>query len=219
MSLGSQVRKYRLLLGWTLEDLENRSGVARGTISALENRGSNKSDYSGDLARAFGLTIEQLADESKNWLDKANQAPAQFDGTLSHGPDLRGRVPLISWVQAGDWCEAIDNFQPGDAEEWLACPRAHGPHTFALRVRGVSMEPKYRDGAVIYVDPDRAADHLSNVVVRIEGEAEVTFKQLVVEGSKRFLRPLNPDWPGQKLIEIGSQATICGVVIGQFIED
>lgn len=146
-------------------------------------------------------------------------AADQLERNVVDGPVLRARVPLISWVQAGHWCEAIDLFQPGDAEEWLFCPVSHGPSTFALRVRGVSMEPKYRDGAIIYVDPDRSADHLSNVVVRLEGEKEVTFKQLVIEGDKRFLRPLNPDWPGPKLIEINSDAVVCGVVIGQFIED
>lgn len=135
------------------------------------------------------------------------------------GPDLKGNVPLISWIQAGEWCEVIDTFQPGDAEEWLLCPKKHGPSTFALRVRGVSMEPKYRDGAIIYVDPDISPDHLKNVVVRLNGDSEATFKQLVIEGDKRFLRPLNPDWPGPKLIEINDDATICGVVIGQFIED
>lgn len=146
--------------------------------------------------------------------------------TVKHGvhkntspAEIGKKVPLISWVQAGNWCEAVDPFQPGDAEEWLFCPVSHGPSTFALRVRGVSMEPKYRDGAIIYIDPDRSADHLSNVVVRIEGESEVTFKQLVIEGDKRFLRPLNPDWPGPKLISIDSAAIICGVVIGQFIKD
>lgn len=129
------------------------------------------------------------------------------------------RVPLISWVQAGHWCEAMEPFEPGDAEDWLFCPANHSSSTFALRVRGVSMEPKYRDGAIIYIDPERGADHLSNVIVRMEDEAEVTFKQLVIEGEKRFLRPLNPDWPGPKLISIDGDAVICGVVIGQFIED
>src|SRR3546814_5556039 len=71
---------------------------------------------------------------------------------------------------AGDWCGVVDNFAPGDADEWMPCPKAHGPNTFALRVRGVSMEPKYRDGAVIFVDPARQADHLRNVVVRMEDD-------------------------------------------------
>ncbi|MCI2809358.1 LexA family protein [Eoetvoesiella caeni] len=132
---------------------------------------------------------------------------------------MHAPVPLISWVKAGDWCGVVDNFSPGDAEEWLPIPRAHGPNAYALRVRGVSMEPRYRDGSIIFVDPSKQADHGSNVVVRMDNEAEATFKQLVVEGDTKFLRALNPDWPGPKLIEINSSATICGVVIGQFIPD
>ena len=64
MSLGSQVRKHRKLRGWTLEELEKRSGVSRGTISALENRDSSKSQYATDLAAAFGLTVQQLLEET-----------------------------------------------------------------------------------------------------------------------------------------------------------
>lgn len=52
---------------------------------------------------------------------------------------LKKDVPLISWVQAGDWCEAINNVEPGDAEDWLWCPAKHSEKTFALRVSGVSM--------------------------------------------------------------------------------
>jgi len=131
---------------------------------------------------------------------------------------MQGQVPLISWVQAGALAEVIDNFAPGDADVWHACPRRHGPHTFALRVRGVSMEPKFQDGDIIFVDPDVAAEHGRNVVVRFEDSKEATFKQLLIEGEHQYLRALNPDWPGPRLIEIDASATICGVVIGKFVE-
>lgn len=167
-------------------------------------------EHQWDASRAPLWLDVDLSEDSTGQLNKEDNVFPVETGS---------KVPLISWVQAGHWCEAVEPFQPGDAEDWLFCPVKHGPSTFALRVRGVSMEPKYRDGAIIYVDPDRSADHLSNVVVRLEGESEVTFKQLVVEGDKRFLRPLNPDWPGPKLMEINSDAVVCGVVIGQFIED
>lgn len=68
MTLGSRVRFYRAHLGWTLEDLAERSGVDLGTISALENRNSKRSNYAQVLAEAFGLSIEQLQDGSRNWL-------------------------------------------------------------------------------------------------------------------------------------------------------
>lgn len=188
-------------------------------LSATYNQGRS-------IGERVARSIEEKLSIPTGYLDKnlshsVNKAgyTTRLEPNTAEGPVMRTRVPLISWVQAGHWCEAIDPFAPGDAEDWLFCPANHSSSTFALRVRGVSMEPKYRDGAIIYVDPERSADHLSNVIVRMEDEAEVTFKQLVIEGEKRFLRPLNPDWPGPKLISIDSDAVICGVVIGQFIED
>lgn len=68
MSLGVRVRYYREKLNLTLEALAERSGVEVGTINALENRKSTRSKYSPQLARAFGLTIEQLIDPDHDWL-------------------------------------------------------------------------------------------------------------------------------------------------------
>jgi transcriptional regulator with XRE-family HTH domain len=65
MGLGKQIRKYREKAGWTLEQLSERAEVDVGTISALEQRDSLRTRYSRQLAEAFGLTIEQLSDESQ----------------------------------------------------------------------------------------------------------------------------------------------------------
>lgn len=62
MGIGSQIRKFRLKAGWTLERLSEVSGVEPGTIHALENRDSSRSKYFTALARAFGMSVEQLAD-------------------------------------------------------------------------------------------------------------------------------------------------------------
>lgn len=67
MGIGKQIRKYREKTGWTLEKLSEASGVEPGTISALENRDSSRSKYFPALARALGLTLEQLADESSQY--------------------------------------------------------------------------------------------------------------------------------------------------------
>lgn len=130
-------------------------------------------------------------------------------GRLEAGPGVSARVPLVSWVTAGRWCEAVDNFQPGDAEEWVDTTKRVGGGAFALRVRGDSMEPRCPDGAVIIVDPERDAVNGSLVVVRLQADAEATFKKLVVEGGRRFLAPLNPRYP---VLEITGPAVICGVV-------
>lgn len=132
-------------------------------------------------------------------------------------------VPIISWVTAGAWSEVADPYEPGVAEEWIPCPKRHGPRAFALRIRGISMENpggkhSYSDGDVIFCDPDRQADNGSRVVVRLDDDKEATFKQLVIEGERRYLRALNPSWP-EKIIEVKGEATICGVVIGKWTDE
>lgn len=67
MALGKQVKRYRLFHGWKLEDLSLKSGVDVGTISAIEVRDSKRSEKAPALAKALGLTLEQLLDESADW--------------------------------------------------------------------------------------------------------------------------------------------------------
>ncbi|MCM1512482.1 MAG: XRE family transcriptional regulator [Oxalobacter formigenes] len=216
MALGKQIRKYRLHLGWTLEQLEEKSGVPKGTISALEMRDSTRSSFAPALAAAFGLTLEQLLDEPSNWLE-------QNQHNIEPAPDIQGQVPVISWVTAGKWAEVIDIYEPGVADEWLPCIKKHTGRTFALRVKGMSMynpmgKHTYSDGDIIFVDPEKEAINGARVVVRLEDSKEATFKQLVIEGEKKYLMALNPSWP-EKFIEINGNATICGVVIGKWTEE
>lgn len=173
---------------------------------------TGKKSLSGDMAREF----ERLLNKPKYFLDGgiANVAP---------GPGNQGDVPVVSWVTAGNWADVSDPYEPGIAERFIPCPKRHGPRTFALEVRGISMENigskhSYSDGDIIYVDPDVQSENGSRVVVRLDESQEATFKQLVIEGSSRYLRALNPAWP-EPIMKINGNATICGVVIGKWVDE
>jgi SOS-response transcriptional repressor LexA len=155
--------------------------------------------------------MEAIERSFPGWLGESSKE------NTSPGPNIRGNVPLISWVQAGAWCETVDIFEPGYAEEWMPCPVNHGDRTFVLKVRGESMfnphgRPSFIDGDLIFVDPDRQPEHGSLVVVRMDDAKDATFKKLMIEGDRKYLRALNPAWPEQ-IIQIDGNATICGVVI------
>jgi len=195
----------------SLVDWVNKGSISKDKLPELwrffsdvvgcDHWGMSEAEWPSGLSSTHG-------DSGKSIFPLANVEP---------GPAIRGSVPLISWVQAGAWCGIVGNFAPGDAEEWLPCPIAHGPRTFVLRVRGESMwnphgRPSFQDGDLIFVDPDRDAIHGSMVVVRLDDEQEATFKQLVVEGSQRYLRAANPHWPNP-ILQVDGEATICGVVI------
>ncbi|WP_244878674.1 LexA family protein [Laribacter hongkongensis] len=224
---------YAERLAWAMDraaigqnELARLVGIKQQSIQYLRNpkNAAGGSRYNAKIALALGVSPEWLeagigepiADQARH---KPGEACTSMPVNIEPAPGIRCLVPLISWVQAGNWSEVIDSLAPGDAEDWLPCMRHVGPHAFALRVRGVSMEPKYQDGDIIFVDPDAPAEHGRNVVVRLEDDNEATFKQLVVEGEHKFLKPLNPDWPGPKLLPINGNASLCGVVVGKWVSE
>ena len=74
------------------------------------------------------------------------------------------------------------------------------------------MEPRFHNGDLVFVDPDVTADSGNYVIVQLEDSDEATFRQLIVEGGRTYLKALNPDWP-DRIIEIDENARICGVVV------
>lgn len=179
--------------------------IARENIPRLAQALNIKTD---DLFQDKGLGVSEPSAHYK--VENATPLPSSNEADL---------CPLISWVQAGAWNPAIDNFAPGDAEEWLPCPLRHGPQTYVLRIRGESMlnpsgQQSFKDGDLIFVDPSREAVHGSLVVVRLEDSADAVFKKLVIEGDQKYLRALNPAWP-EPMMKINGNAALCGVVIGK----
>lgn len=83
MALGSQIKKYRQAAALTYAGLEELSGVGTGSINAAEKRSSGKSMHAPALAKAFGLTLDQLLDEATDYSDHVRAHVAQQ--RLVHG--------------------------------------------------------------------------------------------------------------------------------------
>ena len=175
------------------------------------------------VADFFGVDVGGFYDP-----DKARSELQRLGGAASHrapilantepGPDIRGKVPLISWVQAGDWCHAADPHLPGQADRWMDCPVNHSSSTFALRVRGDSMTAPhgnsrtYPEGCFIFVDPEkRTPDNGDRVVACLTGTDEVTFKVYKNEDGRQWLQPLNPSHE-----PIREKFHIIGTVLGKW---
>lgn len=117
------IRLQRLMdaKGFTQYKLWKISGISQPTIGRILSGLSLEPEKKtvDAIAKALGSTSAYLYD--------GIEGHEQASSNTEPGPAIKGRVPLISWVQAGDWCEAIDTLSPGDAEDWLPCPRNFGP--------------------------------------------------------------------------------------------
>lgn len=207
--LASRLKAAREALKLTQVQLAERSGVSQSDISKIERRATKKPVGVLALARALGC--------NPYWLESGLGEKSQTENVQP--VTTRGRVPLISWVAAGNLGEITDMYQPGEAEQWIdAYETQPGEQAFALRVDGDSMtspypgEVSFPDGSVIIVDPGRACDAGDYVVAKDVQTQKATFKKLVQDGGRWYLKPLNPSYP---TIEIDDPALR---VIGRVVE-
>lgn len=99
MPLGSQIKKYRDAAGCTFAEVEAMSGVSTGNINALEKRNSNRSEHAQALARAFGLTTDQLLDESADFSDHVRVHVANWrQSKAMPGGELKASDHVATWA-------------------------------------------------------------------------------------------------------------------------
>lgn len=198
--------------------LAGLAGTNSSYLSQVRRQMPTKKGTPRSIGDDLAGKLEQGMGKYEGWMDEPHQAEwersnlAGKDANTHLGPDIRSLLPVISWVQAGEWMEIAEGYEPQYGDELLPCPVRCSKDSYVLRVHGISMEPKFHDGDLIFVDPH--VDPVSGryVVVMLEDTAEATFKQLFEEGGRQYLKALNPEWP-KRIIEVNKNARICGVVV------
>lgn len=201
----------------TQADLAKKLGIDQSSISNLESGKSASSSYSYQIAKICGVNPDWLVMGIGEMVEKVGLAEPDGSYEVMPGPAIgQEKIPIISYVRAGDFCEAEDPFEPGEADDWLPFrPPGAGPRTYALRVEGESNDPRIRNGEVVIVDPDRPPDPGKYVVAKRHSDSKVTLKQLSIAEGEYFLKPGNPNWP-EPIIKVDGDWSICGVVIGKY---
>jgi len=215
MSTGTNLKHARLERGWTLEDLSERSGVEVGTISALENRDSRRSQFFGALAEALGCSFEDLVAgrTSPHRVAESNteiyRNPSRERGIIS--------MPVMYQSASAGPGSFADEYVPvrghiDVVESWaLQQFGTHFDRVKVLPVRGDSMHPTIDDGDLLFVDT--AVEHFTGDGIYILAFNEtVLVKRLVADPVRRHLeiRSDNPAIPTQTARE--EEIQINGIV-------
>lgn len=129
------------------------------------------------------------------------------------------RVPVIDFITAGAWGDINDSYEPGDGmEEAVIYRESLSDEAFALSVEGSSMEPEFREGDIIVIDPNTQPTPGDYVIAKLFSEEMATFKKYRPRGRDSEnteiieLVPLNEDWP---TITINKQNP--GFIIGKVV--
>lgn len=204
-----RIKELRKKHGLTQQRLGELIGVKKSSISQWENdEHSPSGDNLAQLSRVFGV--------SAHWLSTGRGSPEIPNVEPAVIPQC-GRVPILSYVQAGNWREMCEQATACDGGlEYVTAGVSVGSCAFGLWVRGNSMEPDFKEGDLLIIDPDEAPK-AGDFVIAKNGHEEATFKKYrsrgeYDDGRPRFeLVPLNDDH--ETLSTDHTPITIIGVVV------
>lgn len=172
------------------EGKAGRKRIADGMIDVIE--------------KAFGLP--------RGWMDEIN---TDNQNVSYAGPYKSSRsYPVISSVQAGAWCEAVEAYSLRDVDFWLESDAHIQGEAFWLKIEGDSMTApaglSIPEGTYVLFDTGREPINGSLVIAKLYDSNEATFKKLVIDGGNSYLKGLNPQWP---VVQINGNCRIIGVAI------
>ncbi|CAH3476759.1 LexA family transcriptional regulator [Escherichia coli] len=201
-TVGQRIKALRRVTKTSQKELGKFCGVSDVAVGYWEK----------DINVPGGESLSKLAKYFNTSIDYILYG-TEFEGNLI--TKMR-RIPVISWVQAGQFteCKAAEVFS--EVDKWVETSLRIGDSSFALEVKGDSMTnpnglPTIPEGATVIVDPDAEPLNGKIVVARLDGTNEATVKKLVIDGPQKFLVPLNPRYPN---ISINGNCLIIGVVKG-----
>lgn len=195
--------------------LQEKSNIAQSTTFRIIN-GDTKSPGSSTVQKyAIYFNVDEADLRFKDLAEEENLKEDGDNFKVVPNPTIR-YVPLLNFVQAGAFCEyhddaIVDEFRPifGDG---------YGENVYWVLLDGESMEPDFKSGELVLIDPDMQPNPADYVIALRKGEKKVTFKKWRPRGFDEAtgeeysqLIPSNPDYP-----IIDSRFTpfsICGVAI------
>jgi SOS-response transcriptional repressor LexA len=140
------------------------------------------------------------ARESRDRLSSLSDPKQKFDRNTI--PALIGKraIPVISAIQAGALKEATEPYEVGDGFATIYTDDSYSKWAFALEIEGDSMQPEFRPGDLVIIEPEWEPRPGEYVAAK-NGKDEATFKKyrqrgVDSDGKMIFeLVPLNDDYP------------------------
>jgi phage repressor protein C with HTH and peptisase S24 domain len=150
LQIGERIKESRERKNWTQHDLAGRTALSQSAISKIEKGKMLDAPVLRTLAEVLGVTVD--------WIVGAARSET---------------LPVIGYVSAGETDVHYDDqgYPPGAGFDEIGRPaKVKDPHAYALRVRGDSMEPVYKDGDTVILDTTKPVHDKDEAIVRLRGK-------------------------------------------------
>lgn len=164
LNVGVGLKQAREKLGWNQTKLATRAGTTPPTVSRIENGEVHpRQETLIRLLGAMGMSLESFY----SGLSTSNVEHAEIGSR---------RIPVLDYIQAGKWTGVDARFLDENVTEYIFTDVEYPESTFAMTIRGDSMQPLFREGDKVVISralQPRPGDY----VVASEDSGEGTFKQ------------------------------------------
>ncbi|WP_147198314.1 LexA family transcriptional regulator [Pantoea sp. CCBC3-3-1] len=207
----NELAKIRMRdMGIGQEKLSEHLGITKGAVSHWLN--ARREPSLEDIAKIMRyLGLKAFVVNHDGTIAPAGSI-SNVDGYKPYTPGKR--YPVLSKVQAAAWAEACEPDNLKDIDLWLESDASTQGEGFWLEADGDSMTApmglSIPEGTFVLFDTGREPINGSLVVAKLVDDNPATFKKLVVDGSQKYLRGLNPQWP---MVPINGNCRIIGVAI------
>ncbi|MFJ2324964.1 LexA family protein [Pseudomonas sp. NPDC087690] len=210
-TLAERIKSARNHAKLTQKALALKVGVEQPVISQLETGKNLQSAHLPKIAHVCGVNAIWLSENIGPMIGGKIKDTNIGD---TRQPVESFRYPVISWVAAGAWAEAVEPYPAGFSDRYEFSEYDSKGPAFWLTVKGDSMTApagqSITEGTLILVDTEAEVSPGKLVVAKLPDSNEATFKKLVNDGGRLFLKPLNPSYPIEPFDE---RCRIVGVVV------
>lgn len=209
MKVGKKLRLLRAEKGWTKSGAARAAGIPISSYRNYETESMNRrlaGNAAMALAKAFGVTVEYLLDEGKDYpprpIDRANQGLVDLKTEVAAtqrprplGPEPQGSIPVVGLVAAGETDIAYDDAGlpvGGSIDEPLdRLPDVTDEHAYGLIISGNSMLPGYPRGTKVVVCPSEKVKSGDLVICRLRSTGKVYIKEIAFSSGMVILKSHN----------------------------
>ena len=191
-------------------DLARATQLPQPTVQRIVSGGCSRKPHRSSLepiAKYFSISVEQLLGEKPlSLLDNATYQDLENIGVH--------RVPLLAWSEVMNYLPSKNKLSdsPNSTTPQLLTESLVSPSAFALTIQDASMEPLFTPGTQVIFDPDKVLRDRCYILVKMETSAEPIFRQLILDGSDRFIKPLSPDLERFRMQMLSEQDHILGML-------
>lgn len=168
MSIGKRIANLREEYGWKQYELAQKMDLNPAALNKIENgKRSIKEEEISKVAQIFGISTDTLLGVNT--------------------PRPGNRIPILGTVVAGQPAYAAENIV---GWEEVTDKMSMQGKLFALKVKGSSMEPEFKEGDIVIVREQPDIESVDIAVVLINGD-EATLKKVKKDPNGLFLYAFN----------------------------